>query len=80
MSDLRSFLLDSGEFMTEKNNELYGFNWLGKNDAKLEALKPAEKCLVPKKNKSGNSNKTKNIYIEGDNLEALKILQKDQIN
>ena len=52
MSDLRSFLLDSGEFMTEKNNELYGFNWLGKNDAKLEALKPAENVWFRKKTKA----------------------------
>lgn len=64
-----------------KNNlladkEKYGLNWSGKSNA-FQAIKtPATGTLVPQKNESVNWDETENIFIEGDNLEVLKLLQK----
>ena len=54
------------------NKEKYQLTWAGKNEAKLEANKVTSKTLIPVKEKSKNFDNTKNIYIEGDNLEVLK--------
>ncbi len=56
--------------------EFYELTWQGKNAAKLEAASPTDKILRPNKNLSINFDSTQNLYIEGDNLELLKILQK----
>ena len=52
----------------------YGFTWPGKREAILEAGKPTEKVLRPILEDSVNFATTENIYIEGDNLDALKDL------
>ncbi|GAA5498894.1 site-specific DNA-methyltransferase [Lactiplantibacillus plajomi] len=59
------------------NVEKYDFTWRGKGNAKLEADAPSEKTtLIANKSKSKNWEDTENVYIEGDNLEVLKLLQK----
>ncbi len=60
--------------------ERYSFNWHGKKDAILGAQKPSKGTLRPDKDKSKNFDTTENLYIEGDNLEVLKLLQKSYSN
>lgn len=62
------------------HNERYEFTWVGKNKAILEAGTPISKTLRPQKDKSVDWDHTENIYIEGDNLEALKLLQESYLN
>jgi len=64
-----------GEFV-ENKNEVYSFTWTGKNDAQKILQKPSEATLVPCIKDSENFNKTKNVFIEGDNLEVMKLLFK----
>ncbi|WP_317619028.1 site-specific DNA-methyltransferase [Bombilactobacillus folatiphilus] len=64
----------------DDNPERYNFTWNGKIDSMKLAQKPTTATLKPNKEKSRNSDKTKNLYIEGDNLEVLKILQKSYSN
>lgn len=56
-------------------DECYDFTWVGKKASILEANKPIRKTLRPVKEDSVNWDSTENLYIEGDNLEALKLLQ-----
>lgn len=61
----------------EESNEKYEFTWRGKRNSKRIADSPArDTTLIPDKDKSKDWDKTKNVYIEGDNLEALKLMQK----
>ena len=62
-----------------KGNEIYEFTWVGKKAAIIEANKPIRKTLRPYPEKSVNWDKTENIYIEGDNLETLKLLQESYL-
>lgn len=57
-------------------NERYVLNWAGKSNAYKVLQEPTSKTLIPEKEESVDFNKTENLFIEGDNLEALKILQK----
>lgn len=57
-------------------NERYVLNWAGKSNAYKVLQEPTSKTLSPDKNESVDFDKTENLFIEGDNLEALKILQK----
>ena len=67
----------SPDLENEENNEKYEFTWRGKKEAKRIANAPTRNTtLIPVKEKSKNWDSTKNVYIEGDNLEALKLLQK----
>lgn len=59
-----------------KENELFGLNWRGKAEARRAALTPSLGTLRPCKEESKNWDKTQNLYIEGDNLEVLKLLRK----
>lgn len=56
--------------------EAYEFNWVGKQAARAEVLKPIKKTLRPVKEDSVDWDNTQNLYIEGDNLKVLKLLQK----
>lgn len=56
-------------------DEAYEFTWVGKKAAIVEANKPIRKTLRPCKEESKNWDTTENLYIEGDNLEVLKLLQ-----
>lgn len=58
------------------NNERYVLNWAGKSEAFKVLQTPTNKTLVPVKEESINFDQTKNIFIEGENLEVLKVLQK----
>ena len=55
--------------------ETYDFTWVGKREAMVEANRPIRKTLRPDRESSVNWDTTENIYIEGDNLDALKLLQ-----
>ena len=61
-------------------DEAYEFTWVGKKSAIVEANKPIRKTLRPCKEESVNWDTTENLYIEGDNLEVLKLLQKSYLN
>ena len=63
----------SGE-VVDGPRERYQFTWPGKREAKLEARRPIKKTMRPCPEKSKGWDTTENIYIEGDNLEALKIM------
>ena len=69
----------SQEILDDKK-EKYELTWPGKRQAKLEVNIPTQKTLRPIKEKSVNFDKTENLYIEGDNLEVLKILQESYLN
>lgn len=64
-----------GEY-TETENERYDFTWNGKKDAIRISQTSTTGTLRPDKENSKNWDSTKNLYIEGDNLEVLKLLQK----
>lgn len=59
--------------------EKYEFTWVGKNAARAEANRPIRKTLRPVVADSKNWDTTKNLYIEGDNLDALKLLQESYL-
>lgn len=69
---LRSLL---GEYVEDGEPEKYDFTWVGKRAAQREAAKPCRKTLRPCPEESVNWENTQNLYIEGDNLEVLKLLQ-----
>ena len=60
--------------------ERYEFSWVGKSKARLEATTPIRKTLRPCIEESKDWDNTENLYIEGDNLEALKLLQESYLN
>lgn len=60
-------------------DEAYEFTWVGKKAAIVEANKPIRKTLRPCIDESVNWNNTENLYIEGDNLEVLKLLQENYL-
>ena len=64
----------SGE-VVDGPRERYQFTWPGKRQAKLEARRPTRKTMRPCPEKSKDWDTTENLYIEGDNLEALKIMR-----
>ena len=66
--------------IVEGNKEKYQLTWPGKKEAILTANTPTKNTLRPIKEKSVDFDNTENIYIEGDNLEALKILQESYLN
>ena len=57
-------------------DEMYQFTWPGKQEARREAARPTTKTLRPVVEDSVDWDHTQNLYIEGDNLEVLKLLQK----
>lgn len=59
--------------------ERYEFTWPGKNESILEGNRPIKKTLRPCKEESKNWDRTENLYIEGDNLDALKLLQESYL-
>ena len=60
-------------------DEAYEFTWVGKKAAIVEANKPIRKTLRPCIEESKNWDSTENLYIEGDNLEVLKLLQESYL-
>ncbi len=68
-----------GDDIVEDATEAYEFNWVGKQEARAEVLRPINKTLRPVKEDSVDWDNTQNLYIEGDNLEVLKLLQKSYL-
>ena len=66
--------------LVEGPRERYTLNWPGKNEAILTANAPIAKTLRPCKEESVDFENTKNVFIEGDNLDALKLLQETYLN
>ncbi|OON91060.1 MAG: DNA methyltransferase [Epulopiscium sp. Nele67-Bin001] len=62
-----------------EGDEAYEFTWVGKKAAMVEANTPIRKTLRPCKEESVNWDNTQNLYIEGDNLEVLKLLQENYL-
>ena len=65
---------------TLTGEEVYEFTWVGKKDAVVEANKSTQKILRPFQEESKYWDGTKNLYIEGDNLEILKLLQESYLD
>lgn len=63
----------------EIDREMYQFTWPGKQEARLEAATETSETLRPVPQDSLDWNNTENIYIEGDNLRVLKLLQKSYL-
>ena len=73
---LKQELSDS---IVEGPQERYHLNWPGKREAMLTANAPIAKTLRPNKEESVNFDNTENLVIEGDNLEALRLLQENYL-
>lgn len=71
---LRQLLGDAG--VLDEGEEKYGLNWHGKKQARQIALAPSTGTLLPCPEESVDWDTTQNLFIEGDNLEVLKLLQK----
>ena len=65
-----------GDDAVEDADEMYQFTWPGKQEARREAARSTTKTLRPVIEDSVDWDNTQNLYIEGDNLEVLKLLQK----
>ena len=75
VADFEKLKMLLGDSAAERPQEFYEFTWPGKNEAIFETAKATTKTLRPCPEESKNWDTTQNLYIEGDNLEALKILQ-----
>ena len=69
----------SGDYV-EGREERYDFTWVGKRQAIIEANWPIQRTLRPCIEESKDWENTENVYIEGDNLDALKLLQESYLN
>lgn len=65
--------------IVEGSQERFQLNWPGKREALLTANAPIAKTLRPSREESIDFDKTQNMFIEGDNLEALKLLQESYL-
>lgn len=65
-----------GDKILDSDEERFGFYWVGKQNAKRAAAEPTRKTLRPVLEDSVDWDNTQNLYIEGDNLEVLKLLQR----
>lgn len=77
--DFDKLKLTLGEELDEKN-EKYSFNWAGRQEAFKNIQTTAKGTLIPAPEESINFDSTENLFIEGDNLEVLKLLQKSYFN
>ena len=68
------------QVLVEGEQERYRLDWVGKKEAILTANAPIAKTLRPCRDESINFDKTENLFIEGDNLEALKLLQENYLS
>ena len=67
------------DVLVEGEQERYTLNWVGKKEAILAANAPIAKTLCPCREESVNFDTTENLFIEGDNLDALKLLQENYL-
>src|SRR3989339_1813065 len=73
--DFEKLRLTLGEDIDGKE-EKYSFNWAGRKESFKNIQTTAKGTLIPAKDESVNFDNTENLFIEGDNLEVLKLLQK----
>ncbi|WP_031517498.1 hypothetical protein [Desulfofalx alkaliphila] len=66
----------NNEILEDSREEYYGLQWVGKKDARKLAFSPPTGTLKICEGQGENEDQTKNFFIEGDNLEVLRILQK----
>ncbi len=78
--DFNMLKQELSSIIADDTKEKYQLTWPGKKESILLANTPTSKTLRPLKEKSVDFDNTKNIYIEGDNLEVLKILQESYLN
>jgi len=71
--------LTLGDETVDTGKERYGMNWPGKADCFKTIQQPSIATLVPARDESIDFDKTQNLFIEGDNLEVLKLLQKSYL-
>lgn len=67
------------DVIVEGEQERYRLDWVGKKEAILAANAPIAKTLRPSREESVNFDTTENLFIEGDNLDALKLLQENYL-
>lgn len=67
------------DVLVEGEQERYTLNWVGKKESILAANAPIAKTLRPCREESVNFDTTENLFIEGDNLDALKLLQENYL-
>ncbi|HFE9760429.1 TPA: site-specific DNA-methyltransferase [Acinetobacter baumannii] len=67
------------QVLVEGEQERYRLDWVGKKESILTANAPIAKTLRPCREESVNFDTTENLFIEGDNLEALKLLQENYL-
>ena len=77
----REFFESLGETLDklDDKDEAYNFTWVGKRKAVIEAGAPINKTFRPDVDNSKNWDTTENLFIEGDNLDALKLLQESYL-
>lgn len=77
----REFFESLGEALdrVDDKDEAYDFTWVGKRKAIIEAGAPINKTFRPDVENSKNWDTTENLFIEGDNLDALKLLQESYL-
>ncbi len=78
--DFDALRQEFSDTIVEGSQERYSLNWPGKREALVTANTPISKTLRPCRNESVDFDTTKNIFIEGDNLDALKLLQESYLN
>ena len=78
--DFETLKQELSDYIIGENQEKYELTWPGKKESILLANRPTDKILVPCKEESVNWDTTQNLYIEGDNLDVLKILRRDYLN
>ena len=78
--DFYALKQELSEELIDEKKEKYQLTWPGKKEAILNANTPSLKTIRPIKEKSVDFKNTKNIYIEGDNLEVLKLLQESYLS
>jgi adenine-specific DNA-methyltransferase len=77
----REFFESLGETLDklDDKDEAYDFTWVGKRKSVIEAGAPINKTFRPEVASSKNWDTTENLFIEGDNLDALKLLQESYL-
>ena len=77
--DYEELRQELSDHIVEGSQERYHLNWPGKREALLAANAPITKTLRPVRDESVEFDTTQNLFIEGDNLESLKLLQKSYL-
>ena len=78
--DFDALRQEFSDTILEGQQERYSLNWPGKREALVTANTPISKTLRPCRDESVDFDNTKNMFIEGDNLDALKLLQETYLN